>query len=463
MSESTERRYKMHKDFVPPVSIEEFAAYLDENLSEEEMNKITSVINIEDNLQTIMSNCYTIDNAMASCERFEQIIPKDVLSDNFEIPDFNNDIKNGDIMSISKDSICIEAIDSQYIVANDKSTNNNLNANTMASTIRINSSNYGETRQNIKDPIFIQQPDDHSCALRSQQIILRDFGIDIPFNDLEKIALDSGVYTNEGTYTYDIGKVLELAGVGMHQVTDTSLDDLMNELSQGHRVIVSVDADELWYNDNLKGRLSNWFNDVIGHQGGNHALIVAGVEVNPNDVNDIKVVLTDPGTGHLRIEYPANQFINAWKDSDCFMAATDNPAPFQYDASTGMEVPSNFAIKQYLNQFITENSYQLSPDLINIPTGYQPAFDERIEMVGNIGYNSLNEELGRTNITNTEILAEDGDELFSHNNTATSLDVSSPFIDDNGSEYKEVTQKDNIFEDDKDDDNGDFEDYSDSF
>lgn len=463
MSESTERRYKMHKDFVPPVSIEEFAAYLDENLSEEEMNKITSVINIEDNLQTIMSNCYTIDNAMASCERFEQIIPKDVLSDNFEIPDFNNDIKNGDIMSISKDSICIEAIDSQYIVANDKKTNNNLNANTMASTIRINSSNYGETRQNIKDPIFIQQPDDHSCALRSQQIILRDFGIDIPFNDLEKIALDSGVYTNEGTYTYDIGKVLELAGVGMHQVTDTSLDDLMNELSQGHRVIVSVDADELWYNDNLKGRLSNWFNDVIGHQGGNHALIVAGVEVNPNDVNDIKVVLTDPGTGHLRIEYPANQFINAWKDSDCFMAATDNPAPFQYDASTGMEVPSNFAIKQYLNQFITENSYQLSPDLINIPTGYQPAFDERIEMVGNIGYNSLNEELGRTNITNTEILAEDGDELFSHNNTATSLDVSSPFIDDNGSEYKEVTQKDNIFEDDKDDDNGDFEDYSDSF
>ena len=56
MSEFSERRYVMHKDFVPPVSIEEFAAYLDGNLSEEEMNKITSVINIEDNLQAIMSN-----------------------------------------------------------------------------------------------------------------------------------------------------------------------------------------------------------------------------------------------------------------------------------------------------------------------------------------------------------------------------------------------------------------------
>ena len=97
----------MHKNFVPPISIEEFAAYLDGNLSEEEMNKITSVINIEDNLQAIMSNCHTIDNAMASYERFEQIIPKDILSDDFEIPDFNNDIENGDIMSISEDSIYI--------------------------------------------------------------------------------------------------------------------------------------------------------------------------------------------------------------------------------------------------------------------------------------------------------------------------------------------------------------------
>lgn len=326
---------------------------------------------------------------------------------------------------------------------------------------------WGESGENVGDPIFIQQPDDHSCALRSQQIILRDFGIDIPFNDLEKIALDNGVYTNDGTYTYDIGKVLELAGVGMHQVIGTSMDDLINELSQGHRVIVSVDADELWYNDSLKGRLKNWFNDVTGHQGGNHALIVAGVEVNPNDVNDIKVVLTDPGTGHLRIEYPANQFMNAWRDSNCFMVATDSPAPYQYDASTGMEVPSNFAVQQHLNQFVAENSYQLSPDLINIPTGYQPAFAGHIEIIGNMGYDSVNEELGRTSLMHTDDLADDGDELFAHNNISKSLGYSLPLIDDKEDECKDVTQNDNTFEDEddegNDDNNGDFEDYSDSF
>ena len=58
----------------------------------------------------------------------------------------------------------------------------------MAGKIVSGNTHYGEIGQNIKDPIFIQQPDDHSCALRSQQIVLRDFGIDIPFNDLERIA-----------------------------------------------------------------------------------------------------------------------------------------------------------------------------------------------------------------------------------------------------------------------------------
>lgn len=262
---------------------------------------------------------------------------------------------------------------------NIKASNDEM-VNDMADFLNSEMYVYGEAGENISDPIFIQQPDDHSCALRSQQIVLRDFGIDIPFDRLEQIALDNGVYTNEGTYTCDIGKVLELAGVGMHQVTGTGLSDLMDELSQGHRVIVSVDANELWNNSTSFGKLRNWLSDTFGHQGGNHALIVAGIEVNPNNVNDIRVILTDPGAGHLRIEYPVDQFMDAWKDSDCFMAATDAPAPYQYDASTGMEIPSNFAVQQHVSQFIAENSYQLSPDQINIPIGYQPAFTGRINM-----------------------------------------------------------------------------------
>ena len=194
---------------------------------------------------------------------------------------------------------------------------------------------------------------------------------------------------------------------------------------------------------------------MFGNQGGNHALIVAGVEVNPNDVNDIKVVLTDPGAGDLRIEYPAEQFMDAWRDSNCFMAATDAPAPYQYDASTGMEVPSNFAVQQHFNQFVVDNSYQLSPDLINMPTGYQPAFSGHLEMVGNMSYDSLKEELGKREILSTDDLAEDGDEPFSHNSTSSSFGYSSPLADDDEGADNGAACDDNGGEEDDDDGGGD--------
>ena len=348
-----------------------------------------------------------------------------------------------------------------------QNNDNNLVENNMVDMFSSQMHLFGEAGENVSDPIFIQQPDDHSCALRSQQIVLRDFGIDIPFDKLEQIALDNGVYTNEGTYTYDIGKVLELAGVGMHQVTGNTMYDLMNELAQGHRVIVSVDAYELWNNDTAYGRLKNWFDDVFGNQGGNHALIVAGVEVNPNDVNDIKVVLTDPGAGHLRIEYPAEQFMDAWRDSNCFMAATDAPAPYQYDASTGMEVPSNFAVQQHFNQFIADNSYQLSPDLINIPTDYQPAFTGHIEMVGNMSYDSFKEVLGNKASSSIDDSTEEGDGQFSYNGTSSSFGYSSSLADANEDIDKETAYDDNENDDEDDggnnEDHGDFEEISDSF
>ena len=267
---------------------------------------------------------------------------------------------------------------------------NNIIENSMSEQFNKGRENWGEKPENIYDPVYIRQPDDHSCALRSQQIVLRDFGIDIPFADLEKLALDYGVYSDQGTLTYDIGKVLQIAGVGMHQVEGSTMYDLTNELAQGHRVIVSVDAYELWEDNTVFEKLKNWFLDVFGAQGGNHALIVAGVEVNPNNPNDVKVILTDPGAGHLRVEYPLEQFMDAWKDSNCFMAATDNPAPYQYDAATGMEIPSNFVIEQQMNQFIIENRYQLRPDLINMPENYQPMVAGHLDVLGEeLSYDSF--------------------------------------------------------------------------
>lgn len=452
----------MRKDFVPPVSIEKFAAYLDGNLTEEGMNEVASAIHADDSLQDILSSGYMVDEMLSTYDDWNQIVPDDIFTDSFDIPNVEGNLDASDIFPQNEDSIYAETVDVSYnvdditVTENDKINTINSNFQTMTNTIKIGTSNYGETGQNIKDPIFIQQPDDHSCALRSQQIILRDFGIDIPFKDLEKIAKENGVYSDDGTSMCDVGKVLDIAGVGMHQVIGCNMFDLTNELAQGHRVIVGVDANELWYNDSITDKLKNWFDDITGNQGGNHALIVAGIEVNPNNPSDVKVVLTDPGSGDLRIEYPMKQFMDAWKDTNCFMAATDAPAPYQYDPISGMEIPSNFVVEQQFNQFVAENSYQLSPDMINIPQEYQPAYSEHLDVVGDDTYEDFKDQYDnlleeRNLFASLHDSSQDG--IETSKGTDDNNDGKDVFTDDDTDDNS--TDDDNNDDDSTDDDNND--------
>lgn len=214
----------------------------------------------------------------------------------------------------------------------------------------------------------IYQGDEGVCAIRSQQIILRDYGIDISLDELKQYAIANGWYDPSpegGTPMWAIGNLLLSCNVPCEQSVDNTVYDLINELAQGHRVIVGIDANELWAdrNHDVIAGAKEWFKDFFVGETSNHALVVAGVEVNPDNPDDVKVILTDPGTGDLRIEYELDDFMDAWKDSQCFMVSTNTPAPLQYDPETGNEVPSNFAIAEYINA----NSIPLNPNNVILP------------------------------------------------------------------------------------------------
>ena len=171
----------------------------------------------------------------------------------------------------------------------------------------------------------IQQLYPDTCAIKSQQLILKDFGIDVSETELVQTANANGWYNGGGTVPEDVGNLLNLAGIPVSKQSTANVFNLVNELAQGHEVIVGVDADELWHNSSINEKLSNWFNDVFGEQGGNHALIVAGIDT--RDPNNIQVIVKDPGSGEDGKPYPLDQFMDAWSDTQCYMVSTDVAAP----------------------------------------------------------------------------------------------------------------------------------------
>jgi hypothetical protein len=222
----------------------------------------------------------------------------------------------------------------------------------------------------------IYQGNQPSCAVRSQEIIMRDYGISIPQEELIQFATEQGWYSsdpvNGGTPRDATGNLLDAMGIETKRYDNATIFDIINELKAGHRVIVSVDADELWIKKEhnlykrifgeITNRVNDKLDDINGREGANHALIVAGINVDPSNPSDMKVVLIDSGTGDVCIEYNFFAFKKAWDDSHCHMITTTQAAPFQYNYVTHQMEPSNF-------------KSDFMPSTVSLPSGLHNQFD----------------------------------------------------------------------------------------
>jgi hypothetical protein len=167
-----------------------------------------------------------------------------------------------------------------------------------------------------------QLPDD--CAIKCQQFVLEQFtGHAVAEGTLVSEAMEHGWYApGRGTSPEDVGKLLELHGVGITPYLHASQFHLAMELAQGHKVIVGVESDALWNHNPLLEALR----DMIGvHGSADHAVVVSGIDT--SDPQHVLVQVSDPGTGQPLAGYPLEQFLDAWRGSDFFMVATQDPAP----------------------------------------------------------------------------------------------------------------------------------------
>jgi hypothetical protein len=161
------------------------------------------------------------------------------------------------------------------------------------------------------------------CAIKCQQFILEQFaGAPADEHLLVRESLEHGWYVpGAGTPPQDVGKLLELHGIGVHSYERASVFHLACELAQGHKVIVGVDAKELWDGNSILEEIR----DAMGFAEANHAVVVSGIDT--SDPDHVRVLVSDPGTGQAIAAYPLEQFIDAWRDSDFFLVATNDPAP----------------------------------------------------------------------------------------------------------------------------------------
>lgn len=162
-----------------------------------------------------------------------------------------------------------------------------------------------------------------TCALQSQAMILREYGYDVTQEDLMQIAKENGWYVEGyGTPEDKVGKLLEYFGVDTTTTEGNNVFNLANELAQGHRVMVTVDAGELW----MPGEDEEMEDLMLGEKA-DHALLVVGVDT--SDPDNVQVIVTDPGNGNTQYSYSAKEFMEAWKDSNCFMTTT-NESPEEH-------------------------------------------------------------------------------------------------------------------------------------
>lgn len=156
------------------------------------------------------------------------------------------------------------------------------------------------------------QGDTGRCALYSQKFVIEELtGQDINIDEFADYAESHGWFSEDGGTTFlNTNKMLDAYGINNEMEFHKDVSDIENCLNSGGKVIVGIDADQIWY-----GKDSDIFSPMSG---ANHAVEVIGVD--RTDPNNPMVILNDSGSPNGKGEMiPLETFEEAWESGDCQM------------------------------------------------------------------------------------------------------------------------------------------------
>ena len=141
------------------------------------------------------------------------------------------------------------------------------------------------------------------CAVLCEIFILQRHHI--PYNEeqLVNTAREKGWLKPEGTPLYCIGNLLTMSGLEVKRQYDSTINDLKIALEEDDDVVVGVDREKLYADENDPEDLTN------------HAVVVTAID-------DDYVTIFDPYKKPDIIDRPVAEFIDAWKESRFYMVRT---------------------------------------------------------------------------------------------------------------------------------------------
>ncbi len=175
-----------------------------------------------------------------------------------------------------------------------------------------------------------QQTDPVSCAVVTQGAILEDV-LGVPFDEhaLEAFAQQQGWYDpRNGTWPNTMGNILEAYGVPCTRMNDASIDDVVQALDRGDKVMVGLDASEIYLplHEASTGM-------PIEQSDAGHAVWVTGIDQDPD--GSIHVILNDPGRPDGRsTPVEIHDFLNGWRTSETTLSS-----PIHTDRSARRSFP----------------------------------------------------------------------------------------------------------------------------
>lgn len=157
------------------------------------------------------------------------------------------------------------------------------------------------------------QGNTNRCAIYSQKFVIEEFtGEEVDIEELCDVAEENGWFSEDGgTPIMYMDKLLDHYGVPNETSFDNDIQDISDSLADGKRVIVAVDADEIWAGEN----------DTDMYEPGDgvdHAIEVIGID--NSDPENPMVIVNDSGNPDGQgVMIPMDTFVDAWEDSDCYM------------------------------------------------------------------------------------------------------------------------------------------------